>query len=63
MWISNYAIKKPIITTVVMVALVVFGVIALLKLEDRRVPRGHAAGRQRRRSSTRARRPASSSAS
>jgi hydrophobe/amphiphile efflux-1 (HAE1) family protein len=38
MWISNYAIKKPIITTVVMVALVVFGGIALLRLDTDEFP-------------------------
>jgi hydrophobe/amphiphile efflux-1 (HAE1) family protein len=38
MFISNYAIKKPIITTVTMVALVVFGLIALLKLDTDEFP-------------------------
>jgi hydrophobe/amphiphile efflux-1 (HAE1) family protein len=38
MWISNYAIKKPIITTVVMVALVVFGGISLLRLKTDEFP-------------------------
>jgi len=38
MWVSNYAIKKPIITTVVMVALVVFGLIALLRLKTDEFP-------------------------
>jgi len=38
MWISNYAIKKPIITTVVMVALVVFGGISLLRLDTDEFP-------------------------
>ncbi|HUS30517.1 MAG TPA: efflux RND transporter permease subunit, partial [Kofleriaceae bacterium] len=38
MWISNYAIKKPIITTVVMVALVVFGFIALMRLKTDEFP-------------------------
>ncbi|HEY5920267.1 MAG TPA: efflux RND transporter permease subunit [Kofleriaceae bacterium] len=38
MWISNYAIKKPIITTVTMVALVVFGLIALLRLKTDEFP-------------------------
>ncbi len=38
MLISNYAIKKPIITTVVMVALVVFGLIALLRLDTDEFP-------------------------
>ena len=38
MLISNYAIKKPIITTVVMVALVVFGLIALMSLDTDEFP-------------------------
>ncbi len=38
MWISNYSIKKPIITTVVMVGLVVFGLIALLRLKTDEFP-------------------------
>jgi hydrophobe/amphiphile efflux-1 (HAE1) family protein len=38
MWISNYAIRKPIITTVVMLALVVFGGISLLKLKTDEFP-------------------------
>src|SRR5881394_2589521 len=38
MWISNYAIKKPIITTVTMIALVVFGGIAMLKLHTDEYP-------------------------
>ncbi len=38
MLISNYAIKKPIITTVVMVALVVFGLISLLRLDTDEFP-------------------------
>jgi hydrophobe/amphiphile efflux-1 (HAE1) family protein len=38
MWVSNYAIKKPIITTVTMVALVVFGLIALLRLDTDEYP-------------------------
>src|SRR5689334_19897000 len=38
MWISNYAIKKPIITTVTMIALVVFGGIALMKLDTDEYP-------------------------
>src|SRR4026207_1691145 len=38
MLISNYAIKKPIITTVVMVALVVFGLIALMRLKTDEFP-------------------------
>jgi hydrophobic/amphiphilic exporter-1 (mainly G- bacteria), HAE1 family len=38
MWISNYSIKKPIITTVVMIALVVFGGISLLRLKTDEFP-------------------------
>ncbi len=38
MLISNYAIKKPIITTVVMVALVVFGLISLARLDTDEFP-------------------------
>src|SRR5436190_22063975 len=38
MLISNYAIKKPIITTVVMVALVVFGGISLVRLHTDEFP-------------------------
>jgi len=38
MWISNFAIKKPIITTVVMIALVVFGLIALVRLDTDEFP-------------------------
>jgi len=38
MLISNFAIKKPIITTVVMIALVVFGLIALLRLDTDEFP-------------------------
>src|SRR5690349_13242074 len=38
MWVSNYAIKKPIITTVVMIALVVFGGIALTRLKTDEFP-------------------------
>jgi hydrophobic/amphiphilic exporter-1 (mainly G- bacteria), HAE1 family len=38
MWISNYSIKKPIITTVVMLALVVFGLIALIRLKTDEFP-------------------------
>ena len=38
MFISNYSIKKPIITTVVMVALVVFGLISLLRLDTDEFP-------------------------
>jgi hydrophobic/amphiphilic exporter-1 (mainly G- bacteria), HAE1 family len=38
MLISDFAIKKPIVTTVVMVALVVFGTIALLRLDTDEFP-------------------------
>ena len=38
MWISDFAIRKPIVTTVVMVALVVFGTIALLRLDTDEFP-------------------------
>src|SRR5512134_3727256 len=38
MWISNYAIRKPIITTVTMIGLVVFGAIALTRLDTDEYP-------------------------
>lgn len=38
MWISNFSIKKPIITTVVMVALVIFGLVALARLKTDEFP-------------------------
>ncbi len=38
MWISNFSIKKPIITTVVMIALVLFGLVALLRLKTDEFP-------------------------
>ena len=38
MWISDFAIRKPIITTVVMLALVVFGVLSLLLLDTDEFP-------------------------
>ena len=38
MWISDFAIRKPIVTTVVMVALVVFGLIALSGLDTDEFP-------------------------
>src|SRR5688572_14817524 len=38
MWISDFSIKKPVITTVVMLALVVFGSIALLMLDTDEFP-------------------------
>src|SRR5437762_3644331 len=38
MWISTHAIKKPIVTAVAMVALVVFGGIALLRLDRDEFP-------------------------
>jgi RND family efflux transporter MFP subunit len=40
MFISDFAIKRPVVTVVTMLALVVFGIFALFNLEDRRVPRG-----------------------
>ncbi len=39
MFISDFAIKRPIITITSMVALVVFGLVALMQPADRRVPR------------------------
>ncbi len=50
------------LTIVVMLALVVFGVVALFMLETDEFPEVDAAGRRRRRSRTRARRPTASSA-
>ncbi|HET8655326.1 MAG TPA: efflux RND transporter permease subunit [Longimicrobiaceae bacterium] len=38
MWISNFAIKRPVVTIVTMLALVVFGVFALLKLNTDEFP-------------------------
>jgi HAE1 family hydrophobic/amphiphilic exporter-1 len=38
MWISSYAIRKPIITTVVMIGLVLFGLIALRSLDTDEFP-------------------------
>ncbi len=38
MWISNFSIKNPVVTTVMMLALVVFGAIALLMLETDEFP-------------------------
>jgi len=38
MWISDFAIRKPIITTVVMIALVIFGLIALSSLDTDEFP-------------------------
>ncbi len=38
MWISDYAIRKPIVTTVVMIALVVFGLVALNRLDTDEFP-------------------------
>ena len=46
MFISDFAIRKPIITVVTMLALVVFGLAALAAAEDRRVPRRAAADRR-----------------
>ena len=47
MFISDFAIKRPVITIVTMLALVVFGIFALTQLEDRRVPGRAAPGRRR----------------
>src|SRR5215218_9287076 len=38
MFISDFAIKRPIITIVTMVALVVFGLVSLLKLDTDEFP-------------------------
>jgi HAE1 family hydrophobic/amphiphilic exporter-1 len=38
MFISDFAIKRPIITIVAMVALVVFGIFALLRLQTDEFP-------------------------
>jgi HAE1 family hydrophobic/amphiphilic exporter-1 len=38
MWISNFSIKNPVVTTVLMLALVLFGAIALLRLETDEFP-------------------------
>ncbi len=38
MWISNFAIRNPVITTVVMLALVVFGLISLVRLDTDEFP-------------------------
>ena len=38
MWISDFAIRKPIVTTVTMIALVVFGLIALSRLDTDEFP-------------------------
>ncbi|MCU0627223.1 MAG: efflux RND transporter permease subunit, partial [Gemmatimonadaceae bacterium] len=38
MWISDFAIRRPIITIVTMLALVVFGLVALLQLETDEFP-------------------------
>jgi HAE1 family hydrophobic/amphiphilic exporter-1 len=38
MWISNFSIKNPVVTTVLMLALVIFGGIALLLLETDEFP-------------------------
>ena len=45
MFISDVAIKRPVITVVTMLALVVFGIVALLAARHRRVPRRPAADR------------------
>jgi HAE1 family hydrophobic/amphiphilic exporter-1 len=33
MWISDFAIRRPLVTVVTMLALVVFGLLALLRLK------------------------------
>ena len=38
MWISNFAIERPVVTVVLMLALVVFGLFAFAAARDRRVP-------------------------
>ena len=38
MWISNFAIDRPVVTVVLMLALVVFGLFAILKLETDEFP-------------------------
>lgn len=38
MWISNFAVKNPVVTTVVMLALVVFGLLALVLLQTDEFP-------------------------
>jgi hydrophobic/amphiphilic exporter-1 (mainly G- bacteria), HAE1 family len=38
MWISNFSIKNPVITTVLMLALVIFGALALSRLETDEFP-------------------------
>ncbi|MEA2489405.1 MAG: hypothetical protein QOH21_1197 [Acidobacteriota bacterium] len=38
MWISNFAIERPVVTVVLMLALVVFGLFAILKLETDEFP-------------------------
>ena len=62
MFISDFAIRRPVITVVSMVALVVFGLVSLVAAADRRVPRRRGAARRRRRCPIRARRPTASSA-
>ena len=62
MFISDTAIKRPVLTVVAMLMFVVFGIVALLAARHRRVPGDRRAGRRRRRSPIRARRPTSSSA-
>ena len=48
MSISDFAIRRPVITVVTMLALVVFGLVSLAPAPDRRVPRRRRADRRRR---------------
>ena len=47
MFISDFAIKRPILTVVAMLALVVFGIVALHAARHRRISRDRRAGRRR----------------
>ena len=62
MFISDFAIKRPILTVVAMLALVVFGIVALVQLDTDEFPEIDAADRRRSRFRTRAPRRTSSSA-
>ena len=62
MFISDFAIKRPIITVVVMISLVVFGLAALFRLQTDEFPDIDAADRLRRHRRIPARRPTRSSA-
>ena len=62
MFISDFAIKRPIITVVAMMALSVFGIVALLQLKTDEFPEVVAADRRRWRFPTRAPRRTPSSA-